>query len=77
MNKPQPVEKPDGARSVSKYDIRIQRAYRPYFAVSNLKEPVFFDTDTCARLSLEIDFFDDAAASEFEAKILSMMPGVE
>jgi hypothetical protein len=39
------------------------------------KDPVFFDKATCARLSIEIDFFDDDAAVEFEKTIIAMMPG--
>lgn len=71
----QVAENPEGARSVSKYDVRIQQAYRPLWALGS-KEPVFFDADCCARLSIEIDFFDPEAASEFQARILAMMPKV-
>lgn len=63
-------------KGISKYDVRIRREYRPYFVISS-KDPVFFDKDTCARLSIEIDFFDDDAAVEFEKTIIAMMPGRE
>lgn len=61
---------------ISKYDVRITRAYNPMWRLG-MKDPLFFDKDTCARLSVEIDFFDDDAAVEFEKTIIAMMPGRE
>ena len=70
------TEKPDGARSVAKYEASIERAYRPFWAM-NSERPVFFDSDTCARLHIIVDFYDDNAATEFQQKVIAMMPGVE
>jgi hypothetical protein len=72
----QVLEKPAGARKVSKYEARIERTYYPIWT-TRLGDPVFFDADTCARLHIVVDFYDDDAATEFQAKIIAMMPGVE
>lgn len=71
------TEKPGGTRGVSTWSARIQRAYNPLWAFTGHKEPVFFDADTCARLVIEIDFYDSDAAAEFQSKIIAMMPGAE
>jgi hypothetical protein len=60
---------------ISGYDVQIQRAYQPMWRISDEpSKPSFFDENTCARLSIVIDFFDDAAANAFQAKVLEMMP---
>ncbi len=70
------TEKPGGARSVSQYETNIVRAYHPVFRLGS-PVPVMFDADTAARLHITVDFFDADAATEFEQKIIAMMPGVE
>jgi len=72
----QVTEKPGGARCVSKFEASIERAYNPMWRLGH-KDPIFFDTDTCARLHITVDFFDADAATEFQSKVLAMMPGVQ
>jgi hypothetical protein len=67
------TEKQGGARSVSRYDIRTTRAYAPVWTLRNPK-PIFYDADTCARVTVEVDFWDEESAADFQAKILAMMP---
>ena len=70
------VVKPGGARDVVKWDIQIVRDYRPVYFL-NLEragyEPAPAQNVT---VSIGVEFDNDEAAQEFEAKVRALLPEV-
>ena len=68
------IEKPDGARDVHAWDVRLERNYRPLWF--SRQELAGHDPER-VRLVISVEFDTNSGALDFERKVLDMMPEVE
>lgn len=74
------IEKPNGARNVEQWDVSVNRAYElEHILVQNADgsyrvETVYGDHPSIVWLKINVKFFDDDSARDFENKVRALLP---
>lgn len=69
-------EKPGGARNVVRWDVCVERDYRPVYLLTNQRAGYMQDEARSVVVQISVEFDDDASAVEFEAAVRAMLPEV-